>query len=48
MADDKTNKHERDRNRVAAVITRTQAMALIQEHGNDRSALLREPRKLGK
>ena len=29
-------------------ITRTQAIALIQEHGNDRSTLLREARKLGK
>ena len=28
-------------------ITRTQAIALIQEHGNDRSTLLREARKLG-
>jgi Protein of unknown function (DUF3606) len=29
-------------------ITRTQAIALIQKHGNDRATLLREARKLGK
>jgi hypothetical protein len=61
MADDKTKKDKRDRNRVAADegyeieylaettgITRTQAIALIQKHGNDRTTLVREARKLGK
>jgi hypothetical protein len=61
MADDKTKKDERDRNRVAAEegyeieylaeatgITRTQAIAPIQKHGNDRATLVREARRLGK
>ena len=29
-------------------ITRTQAIALIDKHGNDRATLVREARKLGK
>ena len=29
-------------------ITRTQAIALMQKHGNDRATLVREARKLGK
>jgi hypothetical protein len=62
MADDKSKRDQRDRNRVAGDenyeldylaqkttgITRQQARELIAKHGNDRTTLEREARKLAK